>query len=249
VESILETEALTKSFGGFLAVKGVSLKVARGTIHALIGPNGAGKTTFFHLLTKFHQPTSGRVRFKGRDITAVKAHDIAKMGIARSFQISAVFPRLTVRENVRVALQQPTGRGYDFLRHRRSLDRLDARVDELLDEVDLTGMGDVPAMQLPYGRKRALEIATTVALDPELLLLDEPMAGLSQADIARISALIRKLARDRTILMVEHNLSVVADLSSTITVLTRGEILAEGSYAQVSKMPAVQEAYMGVGHA
>ncbi len=244
-EPILRAEGLSKSFGGFMAVKNVNLAVQRGTIHALIGPNGAGKTTCFNLLTKFLAPTTGRIFFDGTDITGRKPHDISHMGLVRSFQISAVFPRLSVRENVRIALQQPTGQSFRFWQHTSRLDHLNARVDELLDEVDLRAFAHLPAMQLPYGRKRALEIATTIALEPKMLLLDEPMAGLSREDIKRISALIRKLAANRTVLMVEHNLSVVADLSDTITVLTRGEVLAEGTYAEISTMPAVQEAYMG----
>ncbi|MER2537406.1 MAG: ABC transporter ATP-binding protein [Rhizobiaceae bacterium] len=248
-DNILTTEGLTKSFGGFVAVRNVDLRVRRGTIHAVIGPNGAGKTSLFNLLTKTYPPTSGRIVFDGRDITAMKPYDVARIGLVRSFQISAIFPRLTVRENVRVALQGKTDESYAFWRSGKTLRRLDARVDELLAVVDLTGFADSPAVQLPYGRKRALEIATTIALEPTLLLLDEPMAGLSRQDIARIAQLIRQLAADRTILMVEHNLSVVSDLSDRITVLSRGEVLAEGTYQEVSTMPRVQEAYIGGVHA
>jgi branched-chain amino acid transport system ATP-binding protein len=246
---ILETSGLTKEFRGFTAVQGVDLKVRRGSIHALIGPNGAGKTTVFNLLTKFLDPTAGRITYNGQDITATKPADVARMGLVRSFQISAVFPHLSVRDNVRVALQRPLGNSFHFWRSDRVLDRLDGRASELLDAVGLAGFEDSLAVALPYGRKRALEIATTLALDPEMLLLDEPMSGLGQEDIARISALIRQAARDRTVLMVEHNLSVVADLSHTITVLTRGRILAEGDYATVSKNSEVVDAYMGTGHA
>ena len=246
---ILETEGLTKEFRGFHAVRDVNLRVRRGTIHALIGPNGAGKTTVFNLLTKFLIPTAGTIRYKGDDITPVKAPDIARKGMVRSFQISAVFPHLTVRENVRIALQRPLGTSFHFWRSERSLDRLNDRADELVTAVGLAEFIYLPAVELPYGRKRALEIATTLALEPEMLLLDEPMAGLGHEDIARISALIRKVAAERTVLMVEHNLSVVADLSNTITVLTRGRILAEGDYATVSSNPEVREAYMGTGHA
>ena len=246
---ILETRGLTKEFRGFTAVQGVDLKVRRGTIHALIGPNGAGKTTVFNLLTKFLEPSAGRIFYGGNDITAARPADIARRGLVRSFQISAVFPHLSVRENVRVALQRRLGNSFHFWRSQRVLDRLNARADELLDAVGLTGFETRPAAALPYGRKRALEIATTLALDPEVLLLDEPMSGLGHEDIGRISGLIRNAARDRTVLMVEHNLSVVADLSQTITVLTRGRILAEGDYRTVSSNPEVVEAYMGTGHA
>jgi branched-chain amino acid transport system ATP-binding protein len=246
---ILATRGLTKEFRGFTAVHAVDLQIRRGTIHALIGPNGAGKTTVFNLLTKFLDPTAGQIIYDGHDITAVRPADIARRGMVRSFQISAVFLHLTVRDNVRVALQQKLRNSFHFWRSQRVLDSLNPRADALLDAVGLTGFGEALASELPYGRKRALEIATTLALDPVMLLLDEPMAGLGQEDIGRISALIRQVAAERTVLMVEHNLSVVADLSDVITVLTRGRILAEGDYAAVSKNPEVVEAYLGTGHA
>jgi branched-chain amino acid transport system ATP-binding protein len=246
---ILETHGLTKEFRGFTAVHGVDLQIRRGTIHALIGPNGAGKTTVFNLLTKFLEPTAGRILYEGHDITAERPADIARRGMVRSFQISAVFPHLTVRDNVRVALQQKLRNSFHFWRSERILDRLNSRADVLLEAVGLSTFEAALAVELPYGRKRALEIATTLALDPLMMLLDEPMAGLGQEDIGRISALIRRVAADRTVLMVEHNLSVVADLSDVITVLTRGRILAEGDYGTVSKNPEVREAYLGTGHA
>ena len=247
-EYILQTEGLTKEFKGFTAVKNVSLNVRRGTIHALIGPNGAGKTTCFNLITKFLPPTAGKILYAGRDITRAKPHAVARLGLVRSFQISAVFPHLSVLENVRVALQRVLGTSYHFWRPERSVELLNGRAIELLDAVGVKAYADLPAVELPYGRKRALEIATTLALDPQMLLLDEPMAGMGVEDIERTSALIRRVAKDRTVLMVEHNLSVVADLSDRITVLARGEVLAEGSYAEVSKNPQVIEAYMGTGH-
>jgi branched-chain amino acid transport system ATP-binding protein len=247
-ETILEANGLTKEFKGFVAVKNVDLRVRRHTIHALIGPNGAGKTTCFNLLTHFLSPTAGRIRFNGREITGSSPAAIARMGLVRSFQISAVFPHLSVRENVRVALQRKLGNSFFFWRSQKVLDRLDRRALELVGSVGLGAFAEVQAVELPYGRKRALEIATTLALEPEMMLLDEPMAGLAQDDIKRITALIRAVAKDRTVLMVEHNMSVVADLSDTITVLARGEVLAEGPYATVSKHPAVIEAYVGTGH-
>jgi branched-chain amino acid transport system ATP-binding protein len=242
---ILETEGLTKEFRGFVAVRNVNLRVRAGTIHALIGPNGAGKTTCFNLLTHFLTPTSGRIRFKGRDITGSRPADIAQLGLARSFQISAVFPHLTLVENVRIALQRRRGRSFDFWRSARALAGLDTRARELLESVGLVEYAELLAVELPYGRKRALEIATTLALDPEMMLLDEPTAGMTHEDVARISSLIRAVAAHRTVLMVEHNLSVVENLSTTITVLSRGEILAEGDYATVSRHPDVIQAYMG----
>jgi branched-chain amino acid transport system ATP-binding protein len=246
---VLETEDLTKEFAGFVAVNGVNLRVERGKIHALIGPNGAGKTTCFNLLTKFLQPTRGRIVYKGRDITGLAPAEVARLGIVRSFQISAVFPHLSVLENVRIALQRKRGGSFDFWRSRRVLDSLNGRAFELIAGVGLSDVIHVPAVELPYGRKRALELATTLALDPEMLLLDEPTAGMGHDDIARVTALIRNVAADRTVLMVEHNLSVVADLSHRITVLTRGRILAEGDYESISNNPDVREAYLGVGHA
>jgi len=247
--AILVTEGLTKEFAGFVAVNGVNLRVARGTIHALIGPNGAGKTTCFNLLTKFLPPTKGRILYKGEDITGMAPADVARLGIVRSFQISAVFPHLNVLQNVRIALQRKRGGSFDFWRSDKSLDEFKARAMELITDVGLAAYAELPAVELPYGRKRALEIATTLALDPEMLLLDEPTAGMAHEDIERISALIKRVAANRTVLMVEHNLSVVENLCDKITVLTRGRVLAEGDYKTVSNNPDVREAYMGVGHA
>ena len=248
-EIILEARGLSKEFLGFAAVRDVSLKVARNSVHALIGPNGAGKTTVFNLLTKFLEPTSGSIVFMGRDITRAKAADVARLGMVRSFQISAVFPHMTVRENVRVALQRPLGTSYQFWRPIEALADLDGRADAILASVGLRHQGDLLAAELPYGGKRALEIATTLALEPALLLLDEPMAGLGLEDVKRISALVREVAKTRTVLMVEHNLSVVADLSDVITVLTRGRVLAEGPYREIANDAEVREAYLGTGHA
>jgi len=246
---ILETEDLTKEFAGFIAVNGVSLRVKRRTIHALIGPNGAGKTTCFNMLTKFLSPTRGRIVYNGHDITALPPAEVARLGLVRSFQISAVFPHMTVLENVRIALQRQRGGSFDFWRSASVLDRFNERAMALIEDVGLTSFADWAAVELPYGRKRALEIATTIALDPEMLLLDEPTAGMGHEDIQRIAELIKRVAADRTVLMVEHNLSVVADLSDHITVLTRGRVLAEGDYEAVSNNTEVREAYMGVGHA
>ena len=248
-DTILETHGLTKEFRGFVAVNNVDLRVRRGSIHALIGPNGAGKTTCFNLLTHFLTPTAGRIVFNGRDITGSHPADIARLGLVRSFQISAVFPHLTVLENVRIALQRHRGGSFDFWRSERALDALNARALELLDSVGLTAFVSTAAVELPYGRKRALEIATTLALDPEMMLLDEPTAGMTHEDVTRISALIKKVAANRTVLMVEHNLHVVEHLSDTITVLARGEVLAEGDYRTVSRNPDVIQAYMGTAAA
>ena len=247
-EVILETRALTKEFKGFIAVNDVNLRVRRGTIHALIGPNGAGKTTVFNLLTHFLQPTRGRIVYNGRDITGSSPPDIARLGMVRSFQISAVFPHLTVLENVRIALQRKRGSSFDFWLSERRLDGYDARARELIAAVGLGGFERETAGALPYGRKRALEIATTLALDPEMMLLDEPTAGMGHEDVDRVTRLIKEVSRGRTVLMVEHNMNVVSGISDVITVLQRGAILAEGPYAEVSRNPAVMEAYMGTAH-
>jgi branched-chain amino acid transport system ATP-binding protein len=244
-DTILATTGLTKEFRGFVAVNDVDLTVRTGTIHALIGPNGAGKTTCFNLLTKFLQPTRGVIRFKGRDITGLRPAEVARLGMSRSFQISAVFGHLTALENVRVALQRARGGSFDFWRSEEVLHVYDERARALLDDVGLAEDVDTPAVQLPYGRKRALEIATTLALDPEMMLLDEPTAGMAHEDVDRIVALIGRVRQGRTILMVEHNLSVVEGLCDIITVLARGQVLAEGDYAAVSSNVDVIAAYLG----
>ncbi len=243
--TILETTGLSREFRGFVAVNSVDLKVQTGTIHALIGPNGAGKTTCFNLLTKFLSPTRGTISFKGRDITGLKPAEVARLGLIRSFQISAVFGHMTALENVRVALQRARGTSFDFWRSDELLHQYNERARALLEDVGLTEFVDTQASQLSYGRKRALEIATTLALDPEMMLLDEPTAGMTHDDVERVVALIRRIRTGRTILMVEHNLSVVEGLCDTITVLTRGRILAEGDYATVSRNPEVVAAYLG----
>ena len=245
-DTILQTQGLTKEFLGFAAVSKVDLKVQRGSIHALIGPNGAGKTTVFNLLTKFIQPTQGQIQFNGIDITRETPIQVARRGMVRSFQISATFGHLTAMENVRVALQRKRGDSFNFWSSVKRLDALNDRAMALLEEVDLRSFADTVAVEMPYGRKRALEIATTLALDPELMLLDEPTQGMGHEDVGRVVELIRKVSKNRTILMVEHNLSVVESLCDTITVLQRGSILAEGNYATVSQDPRVLEAYVGV---
>ncbi|MDN2698371.1 MULTISPECIES: ABC transporter ATP-binding protein [Janthinobacterium] len=246
---ILETRNLTKEFKGFTAVSEVNLKVERGHIHALIGPNGAGKTTCFNLLTKFLVPTGGQILFNGKDITAAKPAQIARMGVIRSFQISAVFPHLSVLQNVRIGLQRQLGTSFHFWQSERALNQLNDRAMALLAEVDLTEFADTITVDMPYGRKRALEIATTLAMEPEMMLLDEPTQGMGHEDVHRVTELIKKVSVGRTILMVEHNMSVVSGICDKISVLQRGAMLAEGSYAEVSRNPQVMEAYMGTTHA
>jgi len=242
---ILETRGLTKEFRGFVAVSNVNLQVQRGHIHALIGPNGAGKTTCFNLLTKFLAPTKGKILFNGADITGERPAQIARRGIIRSFQISAVFPNLTVLQNVRIGLQRNTGTSFHFWKRESTLEVLNERALTLLDEVDLGDFADTLTVNLPYGRKRALEIATTLAMEPELMLLDEPTQGMGHEDVDRVTQLIKKVSAGRTILMVEHNMNVISSIADKITVLARGAVLAEGPYATVSRDPAVMEAYMG----
>ena len=246
---ILQTQQLVKEFKGFVAVNGVSLQVRRGDIHALIGPNGAGKTTFFNLLTKFLPPTSGQILFNGVDITHEKPAQTARRGIVRSFQISATFPHLSVLENVRIALQRSTGLSFQFWRTEKVLNQLNDRAMALLETVGLQDFASTLAVELAYGRKRALEIATTLATEPELMLLDEPTQGMGHEDVDRVTQLIKKVSANRTILMVEHNMNVVASIADTISVLQRGQVIAEGPYAQVSTNPQVLEAYMGSAQA
>jgi len=242
---ILETRGLTKAFRGFIAVDDVNLQVRQGQIHALIGPNGAGKTTCFNLLTKFLVPSSGQIFYDGAEITGDRPAQIARKGIIRSFQISAVFPQLSVLENVRIALQRGLGQSFHFWRSDRGLSRLNGRARELLAEVGLADFAGEQTVNLPYGRKRALEIATTLAMEPELMLLDEPTQGMGHEDVDRVTQLIKRVSQGRTILMVEHNMNVVSSIADTITVLARGSVLAEGPYAEVSRHPAVMQAYMG----
>ena len=242
---VLSARGLSKSFGAFAAVTNVNIDVEHAKVHALIGPNGAGKTTVFNLLTKFHQPTSGTITLLGKDITHIAPDKIARMGLVRSFQISAVFPHLSVLDNVRVALQRPNHLATQFWKPLSSLDRLNERAEELLNRVGLKTERHIMAADLSYGRKRVLEIATTLALDPKVLLLDEPVAGMGREDVSAIARIIKEVAVDRAVLMVEHNLKVVADICDQVTVLQRGEILAEGDYAKVSADPRVREAYMG----
>ena len=242
---ILQTQQLVKEFKGFVAVNGVSLQVRRGDIHALIGPNGAGKTTFFNLLTKFLPPTSGQILFNGVDITHEKPAQTARRGIVRSFQISATFPHLSVLENVRIALQRSTGLSFQFWRTEKVLNQLNDRAMALLETVGLQDFASTLAVELAYGRKRSLEIATTLATEPELMLLDEPTQGMGHEDVDRVTQLIKKVSANRTILMVEHNMNVVASIADTISVLQRGQVISEGPYDLVSRDPQVLEAYMG----
>jgi branched-chain amino acid transport system ATP-binding protein len=248
-EIILETKGLTKEFKGFVAVNGVDLQVRRGDIHALIGPNGAGKTTFFNLLTKFLPPTRGTITYQGTDITHERPAQTARRGIVRSFQISAVFPHMTVLENVRAALQRNLGNSFHFWKSEASLFHLHDRAGALLAQVDLADFADELTVNLPYGRKRALELATTMALEPDLMLLDEPTQGMGHEDVSRVTQLIKKVSAGRTILMVEHNMNVVSSIADRITVLQRGAVIADGPYAEVSRNPQVIEAYMGAADA
>lgn len=243
---ILETKNLVKDFKGILAVNGLNLRVQKGHIHALIGPNGAGKTTVFSLLTGFLVPTSGDIFFKGETVTRKNPALLAEQGLVRSFQISAVFAEFTALENVRLALQKSRVNSYSFWKSEDSLNSLNDLAMDLLQQVGIVDFHSTAAGELAYGRKRALEIATTLAADPSVMLLDEPTAGMGHEDVGLITNLIKKVATNRTILLVEHNLKVVATLADRITVLQRGAILSEGTYETVAADPRVIEAYMGV---
>ena len=241
----LRTTGLIKDFRGFRAVDSVDLTVDAGAVHALVGPNGAGKTTLFNLLSGFLAPTSGRIEVGGTDITGEPPEQVARRGVARSFQITSLFDQLTLREHVELALAAAGGLGWRFWRSDRLLLRHRAGALELLDQVGLAGAADSPAGTLPYGQKRALELALALALDPTVLLLDEPTAGMGAEDVQRTVELVRSVRADRTVVLVEHNMRVVADLADRVTVLQAGRVLVEGSYAEVRQDPRVIEAYLG----
>ncbi|MGB1498183.1 ABC transporter ATP-binding protein [Alloalcanivorax venustensis] len=249
-DEVLGTRRLSKHFKGFTAVDNVDLSVKKGHIHALIGPNGAGKTTLFNLLTRFTEPSAGEIHFNGRSVSALPPREVARRGMVRSFQISAVFASLSVLDNVRLALQRELGMSFHFWKSDRVLNRLNDRAMALLESVGLTGVASHAAGSLPYGHKRALELATTLAMDPVLMLLDEPTQGMGYEDVDRVTALIQQVAVGRTVLMVEHNMKVVASIADTLSVLQRGRLIASGSYQEVSTNPRVMEAYMGTapGH-
>ena len=244
---VVETVDLSKSFAGYRAVDGVSLSVASGSIHAIIGPNGAGKTTLFNLLSGFVVPSAGRVILGGRDITGRKPHRIARLGMVRSFQINSIFAHLSVLDNVKVSLEAKTELPTRFWLPGSATKRLDPRALELLAEVGLSGEKGRLAAQLSYGRKLALEIEITLAQDPTILLLDEPTAGMGPEDVSRITKLIERVRAGRTIVLVEHNLRVVAELCDRISVMQRGKVLVEGSYELVRRDPRVIDAYLGGG--
>jgi branched-chain amino acid transport system ATP-binding protein len=245
VAAIISTLGLRKEFRGFAAVQGVDLQVEEGNVHALVGPNGAGKTTLFNLLGGFLAPSAGRVEIGGRDVTGLPPERIARLGVARSFQITSLFPALSARQHVELALQARTGLGWRFWRSDRQLDRFRDRSLELLGEVGLTEVAEVPAASLAYGRKRALELAVALALEPRVLLLDEPTAGMGVEDVDRTVDLVRRVARGRTVVLVEHNMSVVATLADVVTVLQQGRVLVEGPYHEVRHDPRVITAYLG----
>ncbi len=246
---LLETRALTKEFRGFRAVSDVDLVVGAGTMHALVGPNGAGKTTLFNLLTGFLTPTSGSIVFDGQDITGKQPEQIVPLGIARSFQITSLFDQLTLSEHLELALASPTGMGMQFWRSVKRLATFRDRSMELLEQVGLADRSGQPAGSLAYGQKRALELALALALDPKLLLLDEPTAGMGIEDVDQTIALVKQISTGRTVVFVDHNMHVVGSLADTVTVLQSGEVLAEGPYEQVRGDERVITAYLGSAHA
>jgi branched-chain amino acid transport system ATP-binding protein len=241
----VETRALHKEFAGFRAVDGVDLRLEAGAVHALVGPNGAGKTSLFNLLTGFLAPTSGRILLFGDDVTGLRPHQIAARGVARSFQITSLFEELSAAEHVALALQSRTGLGYGFWRDESSLRRFDAPARALLAEVGLEGVAEQPVRHLPYGQKRAVELALALALEPRILLLDEPTAGMGAEDVQRTIELIVRIRADRTVVLVEHNMGVVGRLADNVIVLQQGKVIAEGPYATVRADPAVIAAYLG----
>jgi branched-chain amino acid transport system ATP-binding protein len=243
--TMIQARGLVKEFRGFRAVRGVDLDVAQGCVHALVGPNGAGKTTLFNMLTGFLRPSAGQILLDGQDITGFPPERVARLGVARSFQITSLFPRMTAREHVELALAGGTGLGWRFWRSDRMLDRFSGRAGELLDEVGLAGHAGERAGALAYGFKRALELAVALALSPRVLLLDEPTAGMGVEDVDRTIALIDRVRAGRTVVLVEHNMSVVASLADRVTVLQQGAVLVEGPYQQVRDDPRVITAYLG----
>jgi len=245
----VETRALVKEFAGFRAVDSVDLRLDAGRVHALVGPNGAGKTSLFNLLTGFIRPTSGSIVLFGQDATGLSPEKIARRGVARSFQITSLFDRLTAIEHTALALQAASTLGFRFWTSERALGRFHDRARSLLAEVGLADLATRPAGSLPYGQKRALELALAIALDPRLLLLDEPTAGMGLEDVQRTIELIRRLRGDRTVVLVEHNMGVVAELADQVIVLQQGRVIAQGAYAAVREDPAVVTAYLGQAHA
>ena len=242
---ILSTRNLVKTFRGFNAVNRVDLDVTQDSVHALVGPNGAGKTTLFHLLTGFHKPSGGTITANGVDVTGLAPERIARLGLARSFQITKLFAQLTPRQHLELALAASSGLGWRFWRPLSTLRRYDDRVDELLEQVGLTEQAEEAADALSYGRKRALELALALALEPKILLLDEPTAGMGTEDVDRTVELIERVRAGRTVILVEHNMNVVGRLADRVTVLQHGEVLVEGAYADIRKDPRVVAAYLG----
>ncbi|WP_326564227.1 ABC transporter ATP-binding protein [Micromonospora peucetia] len=248
-QALLSARGLTRDFRGFRAVDGVDVDIAAESVHALVGPNGAGKTTLFNLLTGFLRPSGGRIELAGRDITGLPPERIARLGVARSFQITSLFPQLSAREHVELALQSPSGLGWRFWRSAKLMRRYTERAGELLNMVGLAELSEAPAEALAYGRKRALELAIALALDPKVLLLDEPTAGMGLEDVDRTVELVSRVRQGRTVVLVEHNMSVVGRLADTVTVLQAGKVLVEGPYEQVRADERVITAYLGAADA
>jgi branched-chain amino acid transport system ATP-binding protein len=247
VTALLETRGLGRAFGALQAVAGVSLAVEPGEVRAIIGPNGAGKTTLFHLISGLLAPTAGRVLFRGDDVTALPAPARCRRGISRTFQITSIFPELTVLENVRIAIQLKAGGNFRLLGGRSLLFSTESRARASLEFLGLLDRADLPASTLPHGDQRLVEIAMALAQQPELLLVDEPTQGLSPEDTAAAVAVIRQIARERalTILLVEHDMDVVFNLADRISVLHLGQLIAEGSPAEIRANVEVQKAYLG----
>jgi branched-chain amino acid transport system ATP-binding protein len=246
---VLVVRGLTKEFRGFRAVDNVDLRVEEGTVHALVGPNGAGKTTFFNMLTGFITPTAGQILFSGEDVTRLPPEEMTRRKMARSFQVTSLFEHLTALEHVTLALQSATNMGYRFWQSEKRLNQFNDDARTILNRVGLADVARRQAGSLPYGQKRALEMALVLALEPRLLLLDEPTAGMSMDDVGRMIALIKQVRVGKSVVLVEHNMGVVSELADRVTVLQRGTVLAEGTYAEVRDNPKVIDAYLGQTHA
>jgi branched-chain amino acid transport system ATP-binding protein len=243
--TILEMADLYKNFGDLTAVNGFSLSVGKGKRHAIIGPNGAGKTTLFNLLSGRFKPTRGQILFHGRDITGMSPYRISRLGIARSFQIINVFPQLTVFENVHTVLMSKSHIRYNFLRNLKKWKKVTEETLPLLEQIGLLDKKDVPAGFLSYGEQRALEVGLTIASDPEVILLDEPTAGMSMDETRQAIKLIDKVTKGKTLVIIEHDMEVIFSLADVITVMHYGEIVATGSPEEIRKNPKVKEAYLG----
>lgn len=244
---LIETKNITKAFGALIAVAGVDLKVEPGVIHSIIGPNGAGKTTFFNLLAGVFAPTSGKIIYNGQDISSLKVHQRAQIGIGRSYQVTSIFSELTVHENIRVAIQSRTSHNFSLFKKADNLSEILDKTDEILLDMGLADLKDQIASTIPYGNQRSLDVAIALATDPQLLLLDEPTSGMSPDDTLKMIGLIERISEKYTIVLIEHHMNVVMSISDTISVLSQGMIIADGPPHEIKQNQEVKKAYLGGG--